>query len=320
MNTAINGSAICSVHWNPTAYKIGETVAYCLIFVVSLVGNSCIGIIVYKTKTLRKPINIFIVNMAMSDLLVPLIYIPKQVAELYLNFWLKSGVLGNALCKLIPFIYVVSFIVSVQSLVLISVGRFGAVVFPLRSPLISAKRCPLFILASWIVAMATISPNLFSYRLEKRNGEVSCVFNWKEAFGVSVSDTDVALAYYIAFVFIPIILLILLYSVILFNLKLQKFPGKQSPDAEIQRKKRNTNVLKLAIAIVLGLAFCKLPLTILKLAAFYATLPCGTLLYIKIVRFLFVSYCAINPCICFAFCRNYREGLKKLLKCSSHAS
>ncbi|XP_068684834.1 QRFP-like peptide receptor [Montipora foliosa] len=312
MNTTINRSGNCSFQWNPTTYKIGATVAYCLISVVSLVGNSCIGIIVYKTKTLRKPINIFVVNMAMSDLLVPLIYIPKQVAELYLNFWLKSGVLGNALCKLIPFIYVVSFIVSVQSLVLISVGRFGTVVFPLRSPLISTKRCPLFILASWIVATAAMSPNLFSYRLEKRNGEVSCVFNWEEAFGVSVSDTDVALAYYIGFVFTPIIVLILIYSVILFNLKLQKSPGQQSTDAIIQRKKRNTNVLKLAIAIVLGLVFCKLPLTIVYLAYSYATLPCGTLLYIEILKFLFISYCAVNPCICFAFCRNYREGLKRL--------
>ena len=49
--------------------RIGETFAYCLIFVVSLVGNSFIGITVYETQTLRKPINYFIVNMAMSDLL-----------------------------------------------------------------------------------------------------------------------------------------------------------------------------------------------------------------------------------------------------------
>ena len=213
----------------------------------------------------------------------------------------------------------VSFIVSIQSLVLISVGRFGAVIFPLRFPLISTKRCPLFILASWIVAIATMSPNLFIYRLEKRNGEVSCVFNWEEAFGEPVSDTDVALAYYIVFVFTPIISLILIYSIILFKLKLQNFPGQQPTDAA-QRKKRNKNVLKLAIAIVLGLAFCKLPLTIVYLAYSYAILPCGTLLYIDILRSLFVSYCAVNPCVCFAFCRNYCEGLKRLLKCSSGAS
>ena len=144
MNTTINGSGNCSFQWNPTTYKIGATVAYCLISAASLVGNSCIGIIVYKTKTLRKTINILIVNMAMPDLLIPLIYIPKEVAHLYLNFWLKSGVLGNALSKLIPFLGEVSLIVSVLSLILIAVDRLGAVVWPLHSSLISSKRCTFF--------------------------------------------------------------------------------------------------------------------------------------------------------------------------------
>lgn len=46
-----------------TAEKIGMTFAHCLIFIVSLAGNTVIGIIFYKTKTMRKPINFFIVNM-----------------------------------------------------------------------------------------------------------------------------------------------------------------------------------------------------------------------------------------------------------------
>ena len=64
VNTTINGTQPSSCYWNPTAEKIGKTVAYCLIFFVSLAGNSVIGIIVYKTITMRKPINFFIVNMA----------------------------------------------------------------------------------------------------------------------------------------------------------------------------------------------------------------------------------------------------------------
>ena len=69
MNTTVNGSSCSFLPHPATARRIGETFAYCLIFVVSLVGNSFIGITVYKTQTLRKPINYFIVNMAMSDLL-----------------------------------------------------------------------------------------------------------------------------------------------------------------------------------------------------------------------------------------------------------
>ena len=319
MNTTINGSEICYVHWNPITYKIGVTVAYCLVFVVSLVGNSSIGIIVYKTKSLRKPINIFIVSMAMSDLLIPLTHIPVEVALLYQK--LKFGVLGNALCKLIPALFNVSFVVSVQSLVLIAVGRFGAVVCPLRSPLINSKLCPLLIVATWIVAMASTSLDLFALSLEKYEGEVRCVWKWEEAFGESISFTDYILVRYIAFLYTPTIFLILIYSIILIKLKLQKIPGQQSTEAEIQRKNRNKNALKLAISIVLALIVCRLPWTIINVIYLYAaSLSCGILPAYKIFGFLANSYCAVNPCICFAFCRNYRESLKKLLKCSFQAA
>ena len=49
-----------------------ETVAYSLIAVVSLAGNFLIVLIVYKTRTLKKPVNMLIANMAISDLLYPI--------------------------------------------------------------------------------------------------------------------------------------------------------------------------------------------------------------------------------------------------------
>ena len=95
MNSTVNGSS-CSFLPNPTARKIGETFAYCLIFVVSLLGNSFIGIVVYKTQTLRKPINYFVVNMAMSDLVYPIFLFPRNITWLYVdNQWLISGALGK---------------------------------------------------------------------------------------------------------------------------------------------------------------------------------------------------------------------------------
>ena len=63
----------CPTTLNRTALKLGGTIACCLIFVVSLVGNSFISLIVYKTQSRRKLIinKYFIANMAMSDLLLP---------------------------------------------------------------------------------------------------------------------------------------------------------------------------------------------------------------------------------------------------------
>jgi len=157
VNTTMNGTQSSSCPRNPTAEKVGMTFAYCLIFIFSLAGNTVIGIIVYKTKTMRKAINFFFVNMAMSDLLLPIFVIPSKIQTLYKDSWLIGGPLGQVLCKLVALLPDVSATVSVQSLVLIAVDRFGAVVFPLRSPLISSKTCPFFVLATWIVAIAVKS-------------------------------------------------------------------------------------------------------------------------------------------------------------------
>ncbi|KAL9954586.1 hypothetical protein ACROYT_G042147 [Oculina patagonica] len=173
LNTTMNGTQSSSCY-NPTAANIGQTFAYCLIFVVSMAGNIFIGIIVYKTKTMRKPINFLIVNMAMSDLLFPIFLIPEKITALYVESWLISGPLGQALCKVVPYLGNLSFTVSIQSLVLIAVDRFGAVVFPLRSPLISSKLCPFFILATWIVAMVGQSPYLFALKLVEYQGGLMC--------------------------------------------------------------------------------------------------------------------------------------------------
>jgi len=316
-NTTVNGTQPSSCSSDPTAQKIGQTFAYCLIFVVSLAGNTVIGIIVYKTKTMRKPINFFIVNMAMSDLLFPIFFIPLNIQMLYIHSWLIGGPLGQALCKLVNFLVDVSHAVSSQSLVLIAVGRFGAVVYPLRSPLISSKLCPFLILVTWIVAMACFSPYLFGLKLVEYHGRLVCRFHWKEAFGESLSYESYFLSLFVALIFIPFVLIAALYIIIFFKLKSQKSPGEQSAKAGQQRQQRERNVLKMAIAIVLGFAVCWLPYAIGLFLFFLAPdiwWSCGFHYFYIVTRFMAQANCAINPCICFIFSRNYREGLKTLFR------
>ena len=317
MNTTMNGSS-CYSPLNSTAAKIGKTSAYCLIFVVSLVGNSFIGIVVYKTQTLRKPINYFIINMAMSDLIYPISWIQREITESFSDSWLVGGSLGQALCKLLISLVSISVIVSIQSLLLITVDRFVAVVFPLRSPLISSKICPFFILATWIVAIAVMSPYLIAHKLVEYSGKLACERRWNK----SSSFANYFLGLYVVFLYIPTVLLVILYSIIVIKLKTQKIPGEQSDNAEQQRAKRNRNVQKMAIAIVIGFVLCWLPWSIIHLLILFAresdrTLPCGFYLYNDIGYIVTFSSCAINPCICFTLSGNYRQGLKRLFKCSN---
>ena len=225
-----------------TAYKIGLTIALSLILAVSLMANSFIVLIVYKTPTLRKPINYFIANMAISDLLFSIFWLPTSLSLLHTNqSWLIGGQFGQALCKLVPFFTDVSSIVSIQNLVLITVDRFVAVVFPLRSPLIRSKLCPFFILGTWIAGVAVISPQFFTFQLvENSVGKMICVMRWEEAFGESLSFADDQLAGCILFRFIPVMLLAILYAPSCFSSSKHRHTQEDSPQTLSNRETDKT--------------------------------------------------------------------------------
>ena len=324
MNSTANGSSesrSCFDQFvNSTAWKIGGTVTYCLFIIVSLAANSLIVMIVYKTPNLRKPINYFIANMASSDLLVPIFMMTRNLSYLHTNSWLIGGQLGQALCKLLPFFGNVSFVVSIQNLILIAVDRFGAVVFPLRSPLIRSKLCPFFILATWIVAVAVDSPYLFTFEQLESPERNWCVVEWEKVFGESSSYGSFVLASHSLFIYVPVLLLVILYSIIVIKLKTQVHPGEQSANSQQQRDRRNRNVLQMSIAIVTVFVFCCLPYSINTLIIEYQDtlthLSCSFWIYDEVTIYMANAYCATNPVICFMFSNNYRKALKRLIKCS----
>ena len=320
MNITVNGSSSwsCSSLINLEAGKIGSTVALSLLLVVSLIGNLLIVLIVYKTPTLRKPINMLIANMAISDLLFPIILFPVRLVDVQVGSWLIGGNLGQALCKLHFFGTYISSLVSVQSLVLITVDRFGAVVVPLRSPLITSKQCPFFIVATWIIAMAVHSPYLAVSKLVEYPGGMRCTSQWRETLGAN-ANRNFVLVVAIVFFYTPFVLLAIFYSVILIKLKRQAHPGEASANAEEQRTRRIRNVLKMAIAIVVAFFICLIPMfsnvMISVLSAPISTISCSFYLYNVIAIFMSLANCAINPIICLIFSSNYRQALKRLANC-----
>lgn len=159
--------------FDPVAEQLWKTVAYSLIAVLALVGNSLIGIIVCKTPTLNKPINLSILNMATSDLLYPIFLFPVLLAELHFGSWLIDGALGQALCKLHVFLTDVSSLLSIQSLILIRVDQLHSVP-PSSVP--SIVSCPFLSrgLSQW-------QPYLFAFSLVENPEGMMCQRQWKEA-------------------------------------------------------------------------------------------------------------------------------------------
>ena len=228
----------CSGPANLTAEKLGKTLAYCLVPLVFLVGNFFIGIIVYRKKTTRKTFDFLIINMAASDLLYPMIVFPQVLTQLYQDSWLINGPLGHGLRKTLYFLQYVSSAVSIQSLILIAVDRFGAVVFPLCSPFISSKLCRFFIFATWILATVVHSPYFVARTLVVYQEKLLCRLQWDETLGKYISRKD----YYTGvFVFLAIntfTLLTTLYSTIFTSSSRSKFrASKQRTQGNDDTKK-----------------------------------------------------------------------------------
>ena len=111
-----------------------------LILLPSLIGNTLLITIVFKRPELRNTVNYFIVNMAVSDFVFPLLSIPVRLAAIVSSSWQWhiEGMSGLIFCKFYVFVERVSLAVSGQSLCWIALDRFVAVVFPMKVHLISS--------------------------------------------------------------------------------------------------------------------------------------------------------------------------------------
>ena len=260
-----------------------------------------------------------IANMAMSDLLYPIFLFPVRLTGLHVGSWLIGGTLGQALCKIHVFLADISSLVSIQSLVLITVDRYAAVVVPLRSPLISRKVCRCLIVGTWILAAAFYSPYLFTFNLFEYREEKLCMNQLEVIFGEKSSVGIYLLSASILFFYIPFVVLVILYSIILIKLKKQAHPGEQSASAEEQRTRRNRNVLKMTVAIVVAFFISWIPVSI-NVLIFYLV-PTSTLDFCKlwvshnVLLFMAHTNCAINPIICLTLTSNYRQALRRLVNC-----
>ena len=153
-----------------------------------------------------------------------------------------------------------------------------------------------------------------SFKLVAYQGGLVCRLQWNEAFGESSTLENYFASVLVVFCFIRLVIIATLYIIIYLKLKSQKIPGEHSVNAGQQRQQRERNVLKMAIAIVVGFAACWLPLSIVWFLSSFASSiqSCGFRYFFAVTFVMARANCATNPCICFLFSGRYREGLKNL--------
>uniref|UniRef100_A0A3Q3X366 Neuropeptide FF receptor 1 n=1 Tax=Mola mola TaxID=94237 RepID=A0A3Q3X366_MOLML len=127
--------------------------AYFFIFLLSMVGNILVCFIVLENRRMRTVINLFILNLAISDLLVGIFCIPTTLVDNLITGWPFS----NIVCKMSGFVQGVSVSASVFTLVAIAVERFRCIVFPLQpKPTVLIAKAAILLI--WVLAAAIMCP------------------------------------------------------------------------------------------------------------------------------------------------------------------
>ena len=147
-------------HQAPVAVLI---LLYIVTFLLGFVGNILVVYIFTKNDKMRTVTNLFLVNLAVCDLLVVCVCMPFSVAvEVYVNW-----IYGEIWCKLVNFSQTLSVASSIITLTVISAERFHAVRHPLQArAFMSRSRVCKIIIAIWLVSALVALPALFVRKQE----------------------------------------------------------------------------------------------------------------------------------------------------------
>uniref|UniRef100_G3Q6J3 Gastrin/cholecystokinin type B receptor n=1 Tax=Gasterosteus aculeatus aculeatus TaxID=481459 RepID=G3Q6J3_GASAC len=143
---------------SPEPKDINQTVRivlYSLIFLLSLLGNSLIIAVLVRNRRMRTVTNLFLLSLAVSDLLVSLVCIPFTLIP---NL-MRDFIFGTGMCKLVMYFMGVSVSVSTFNLVAISLERYSAICNPLTSRAWQTKsHAAKVITATWVASFVVMLP------------------------------------------------------------------------------------------------------------------------------------------------------------------
>lgn len=95
-------------------------VTHAITFLVGVIGNSVV-IATWSVKgKLKSPTAMFLVSLAVADLLLLIVYVPLETLEYFVITWDRGG----SICKLSSYVEMLSGMASVLNLVAVSFERY----------------------------------------------------------------------------------------------------------------------------------------------------------------------------------------------------
>lgn len=132
-----------------------SVIAYSCLFLVAACGNLTVFITLFRNRNVKSRVNMFIMHLAIADLLVTFMMMPLEIAWHATVVWLA----GDAACRLMMFFRAFGFYLSSCILVTISLDRYFAIMHPL-SINDATRRGKIMLACSWILSFISSIPQV----------------------------------------------------------------------------------------------------------------------------------------------------------------
>ncbi|XP_003781386.1 melatonin receptor type 1B [Otolemur garnettii] len=140
---------------------------------VDVVGNFLVILSVLRNRKLRNAGNLFLVSLALADLVVALYPYPLILVAIFYNGW----ALGEVHCKASAFVMGLSVIGSVFNITAIAINRYCYICHSVAyHRLYRPWHTPLHICLVWLLTVVALLPNFFLGSLEYDPRIYSCTF------------------------------------------------------------------------------------------------------------------------------------------------
>ena len=302
----------------PGAEAIVVPVFFSLMVALGGIGNLLVMIVVIINKDhFKNTTNLFILNLAAADLLFLIFCVPFH-AVIYTR---PGWPFGQFMCKFVHLVQYSSMLASIFTLVAMSLDRYLAVGYPLRTKHMRTPNRALWIVVLvWFLAlvMATPWPIFYTVRVYQLFGSEKtaiCADDWRS---VGASRPTYFLFLFLLGYALPLIAISILSTLMVRQLWIvEEYRCRGTRTIESIQAKRK--VTRLVIVIVFVFLVCWLPSHVIWLwtnyfrSTWYHTYG---FYYLRIAAHM-LSYAnsAMNPVIYAFLSQNFRNGFKRALCC-----
>ncbi|XP_022795365.1 RYamide receptor-like [Stylophora pistillata] len=281
------------------------------VLAVSLLENAMVVLVVkknFKRSHMRNANSLFIANISVADIFFAIQNIPHAYNHLVLNgHWILQGSFGTVLCKMDIFFSVITMVTANLTILAIAIYRLCVVYFPFRK-IITKKACFFIIFLTWLVPALFASPMFYFADFISNDSITRC--NLKNMLVKRISYAGFALI-----LVTTLLAMLVLYAAIGFKVWRRKFPSNASERARELREKRNREIFKMLITLLVAFYTCSLPILTLQLSIaldFFVVFSENPHLRFISLSMLFLNG-AINPIIYVVFNRRFRNCVKETL-------